>query len=162
MGISSKKWGFGWVVLSLLTLGLLVGCGTALQETKTTDGAAAATPQVSGKTGLPNARYYDFEDIQIPNELSLIPDKSKIFQTPTMTAGVLSLDGNVEVNSLTTFFKAAMAKDNWQLKGSFKLPPKWIQLFEKKNKRAIITVEESTFSTRVEVWAVPVSDGGGK
>ena len=56
---------------------------------KEEEGTAATTPQVSQRSDLPNARYYDFEDIQIPNELSMNADKSKIFQTPNMTAGVL-------------------------------------------------------------------------
>ena len=62
--------------------------------------------QASKKVDLPNARYYDFDDIQIPNELSKNADKSKIFQTTNMTAGVLVFEGNVEVDSLITFFKA--------------------------------------------------------
>jgi hypothetical protein len=134
----------------------LAGCGTALQETKT-EVPQGTAPKPSAKTGMPNARYYDFEDVQIPNELSLNADRSKIFQTPNVTAGVISLDGNVEINSLIAFFRGAMAKDNWQMKGSFKLPPKYALLFEKKNKRAIVTIEESTFSTKVDIWMIPVS-----
>ncbi|MCU0578301.1 MAG: hypothetical protein MUF69_02015 [Desulfobacterota bacterium] len=89
-------------------------------------------------------------------------DKSKIFQTTSMTAGVLSLDGNVEVNSLIAFFKASMAKDNWVMKGNFKLPPKSVLLFEKKGKNSIILIDEGTFSTKVEVWSIPQAEGVGK
>ena len=120
---------------------------------------ATSSPQVSKKTDLPNARYYDFDDIQIPNELSLNADKSKIFQTPNMTAGVLALEGNVEVKSLVDFFKGSMARENWQMKGNFQLPPKAVLLFEKKNKRSIIMIEDRTFSTGVDVWAIPVANG---
>ena len=152
---------FGLAVVGLTLAGFLVGCGTALQETKK-EGPATTTPQVSSKAGLPNARYYDFEDIQIPNELSMNTDKSKIFQSPSMTAGVLSLDGNVEVNSLIAFFKGSMARDNWAMKGNFKLPPKSVLLFEKKGKSSIILIDEGTFNTKVEVWAIPSTDSAGK
>ena len=86
-------------------------------------------------------------------------DKSKIFQTANMTAGVLVFEGNVEVDSLIAFFKGSMARDNWQMKGFFRLPPKSALLFEKKNKRSIIMIEDSTFSTRVDVWTIPVTNG---
>jgi hypothetical protein len=45
------------------------------------------------------------------------------------------------------------------MKGNFKLPPKSVLLFEKKNKRSIIMIEDGTFSTRVDVWAIPVANG---
>src|SRR5512141_2833952 len=106
----AKKGFFGFVVICLTLIGFLTGCGSALQETKKEE-PAVTSPKVSSKPGIPNARYYDLEDIQIPNELAMNADKSKIFQTTNMTAGVLSLDGNVEVNSLIAFFKASMAKD---------------------------------------------------
>jgi hypothetical protein len=148
----------GQVVLVLTVIAFFTGCGSALQETKKEE-PAVSSPQVSKKTDLPNARYYDFDDIQIPNELSVNADKSKIFQTPNMTAGVLVLEGNVEVKSLVDFFKGSMARDNWQMRGNFQLPPKSVLLFEKKNKRGIIMIEDSTFKTRVDVWAIPVANG---
>lgn len=155
----SGKGFWGLAVLGLTLIVFLSGCGSVLQEQKKETSGATATPQVSKKTDLPNARYYDFDDIQIPNELSLNADKSKLFQTPNMTAGVLVLEGNVEVKSLVEFFKGGMARDNWQMKGNFQLPPKSVLLFEKKNKRSIIMIEDGTFNTRVDVWAIPVANG---
>jgi hypothetical protein len=158
MKICSNRSFLGLAVLGLTFITFLSGCGSVLQEKKKED-PAVVSPQVSKKTDLPNARYYDFDDIQIPNELSMKADKSKIFQTPNMTAGVLVLNGNVEVKSLIEFFKGSMARDNWQMKGNLKLPPKSVMLFEKKNKRSIIMIEDNTFSTRVDVWSIPVSNG---
>ena len=146
------------VLLGLTLIAFLSGCGSTLQEQKKEE-LAVTSPQGSKKADLPNARYYDFDDIQIPNELTKNADKSKIFQTTNMTAGVLVFDGNVEIDSLITFFKGSMARDNWQMKGFFRLPPKAALLFEKKNKRSIIMIEDSTFSTRVDVWTVPVTNG---
>ena len=158
MKIFSGRSFLGISVLGLTFIAFLSGCGSVLQEQKKEE-PAVVSPQVSKKSDLPNARYFDFDDIQIPNELSLNADKSKIFQTPNMTAGVLVLEGNVEVKSLIEFFKGSMARDNWQMKGNFKLPPKSVLLFEKKNKRSIIMIEDGTFSTRVDVWAIPVANG---
>lgn len=158
MKIFSGKGLLRLVVLGLTLIAFLSGCGSVLQEQKKEEPAVTA-PQLSKKTDLPNARYFDFDDIQIPNELSPNASKSKIFQTPNMTAGLLVLSGNVEVKSLVEFFKSSMARDNWQMKGNFKLPPKSVLLFEKKNKRSIIMIEDNTFSTQVDVWAIPVANG---
>ena len=158
MNLFSGKGVLGVVLLGLTLMAFLSGCGSVLQEQKKEEVGGTA-PQASKKADPPNARYYDFDDIQIPNELTKNADKSKIFQTTNLTAGVLVFDGNVEVDSLITFFKATMAKDNWQMKGFFRLPPKAALLFEKKNKRSIIMIEDGTFSTRVDVWTIPVTNG---
>ncbi len=158
MRIFSGRGYVGLAVLGLTLIAFLSGCGSVLQEQKK-EGATVTAPQVSKKADLPNARYYDFDDIQIPNELSMNADKSKIFQTPNMTAGLLVLNGNVDVKSLVDFFKGSMARDNWQMKGNFQLPPKSVLLFEKKNKRCVIMIEDNTFSTRVDVWSIPVASG---
>jgi hypothetical protein len=158
MKIFSGRSFLGISVLGLTFIAFLSGCGSVLQEQKKEEVAGTA-PQASKKTDLPNARYYDFDDIPIPNELSPNVDKSKIFQTTNMTAGVLVFEGNVVVDSLIAFFKSSMARDNWQMKGFFRLPPKAALLFEKKNKRSIIMIEDGTFSTRVDVWTIPVTNG---
>jgi hypothetical protein len=158
MNLFSGKGVFGVVFMGLTLIAFLSGCGSVLQEQKKEEVAVSGS-QGSKTVDPPNARYYDFDDIQIPNELTKNADKSKIFQTANLTAGVLVFEGNVEVDSLITFFKATMAKDNWQMKGFFRLPPKSAILFEKKNKRSIIMIEDATFSTRVDVWTIPVTNG---
>jgi hypothetical protein len=158
MGI---KW-LGLLFFSLGILGLMVGCGSVLQEQKKESESVATTstaaPAIT-RADRPNARYYDFEDVKIPNELTLNTSKSRVFQTPAIAAGVLVFDGYVESNSLVTFFKESMAKDNWQFKAMFKLPPKTHLLFEKKNKRSLINIEDGWTSTRVDVWVMPTQDG---
>jgi hypothetical protein len=154
-----KVW--GWVMVCFGLLGLMLGCGSVLQEQKKESSTGMTTPQPQGakKLDRPDARYYDFEDIQIPNELKLDTKNSRVFQSPNLIAGVLVLDGYVEVKSLNNFFKDAMAKDNWQAKGNFKLPPKTVLLFEKKNKRSVFFIEETMFNTHVEIWMIPTQDG---
>jgi hypothetical protein len=150
----------GWMVVCFGLMGLMLGCGSVLTEQKKESSTAmtVSQPQAGKKLDRPDARYYDFEDIQIPNELKLDTKKSQVFQSPNLIAGVLALDGYVEVKSLNNFFKDAMARDNWQAKGNFKLPPKTVLLFEKKNKRSVFFIEESMFNTHVEIWMIPTLD----
>jgi hypothetical protein len=148
--------------VSIGILGLLLGCGSVLQDQKKESSSAQTSqtpPPVSKKQDRAMGRYYDFDDIQIPNELKLDNKKSNVFQSPNLVAGLLAFDGYVEVKSLVNFFKDTMARDNWQSRAYFTLPPKTVLLFEKKNKRAIIFIEENTFNTRVETWMIPTNDG---
>jgi hypothetical protein len=151
-----------FLICGLGIIGLVLGCGSVLQESKKESEPVTATPGAAPpikKADRPNARYYDFEDAKIPNELTLDTGKSRVFQTPAMAAGVLVFTGNVEPNSLVTFFKESMAKDNWQFKAMFKLPPKTHLLFEKKNKRSLINIEDGWYETTVEVWVLPTQNG---
>ena len=154
-----KVW--GWAIVCMGVLGLMLGCGSVLKEQKkeSSTGMITSQPQSAKKLERPDAKYYDFEDIQIPNELKLDTKSSKVFQSPNLMAGVLVFDGFVEVKSLNNFFKDAMVKDNWQAKGNFKLPPKTVLLFEKKNKRSVFFIEENMFNTHIEIWVIPTQDG---
>jgi hypothetical protein len=152
----------GLMIAGLGLLGFLLGCGSVLQEQKKESSStptAPAAPPVGKKLDRPEGRYYDFEDIQIPIELKMDTKNSKVFQSPNLVAGILVLDGYVEVKSLVDFFKDSMARDNWQLKGNFRLPPKTVLLFEKKNKRAVLFIEESVFNTHLEIWLIPTQEG---
>jgi hypothetical protein len=151
--------GFGLMLVGIGLMSLMLGCGSVLQEQKKESSSTPVAPPVGKKIDRPEGRYYDFEDIQIPNELKLDSKNSKIFQSPNLVAGVLVFDGYVEVKSLTNFFKDSMSRDNWQIRGNFKLPPKTVVLFEKKNKRALFFIEETVFNTHVEVWLIPTQDG---
>jgi hypothetical protein len=151
---------FRVMLVGLGLMGFLLGCGSVLQEQKKESvPMASPAPKIGKKVGRPEGRYYDFDDIQIPNELKLDVGNSRVFQSPTVSAGVLVFNGYVEVKSLIDFFKDSMARDNWQLKGNFKLPPKTILLFEKKNKRSVFFIEENIINTRVEVWMIPTQEG---
>lgn len=159
--------GFNGFRLLLVGVGLLglvfsVGCGSVLQEQRKDSSAPPVAPPmapaVGKKVDRPEGRYYDFEDIQIPVELKLDTKNSKVFQSPNLVAGVLVLDGYVEVKSLVSYFKDSMARDNWVMKGNFKLPPKTVLLFEKKNKRTLCFIEETMFNTHVEIWLIPTQD----
>jgi hypothetical protein len=154
-----KIW--GWTLVCVGGLGLMLGCGSVLQEEKkeSSTGMVVTQPQSGKKLDRPDAKYYDFEDIQIPNELKLDSKKSRVFQSPNLMAGVLVLNGYVEVKSVNNFFKDAMLKDNWLSKGNFQLPPKTVLLFEKKNKRCVIFIEETMFNTQIEVWVIPTQEG---
>jgi hypothetical protein len=157
MAVIKGKWRLvGLFVLSTGLMGLLISCGSSVQEQKKEAAMAPSAPaNVSQRS---DGRYYEFDDVLIPNELKLDEKKSNVYQSQDFKAGVLQFDGYVEARSLMDFFMAAMAKDGWRLKANFKRPPQTVLLFEKKNKRSIFFIEDTTFNTHVEIWTIPTRD----
>jgi hypothetical protein len=161
MAIIKGNWRFvGLFVLTMGLMGLSVSCGSALQEQKkeTTLNPASQPAAPTKNLGQPDGRYYDFEDVKIPNELKLDEKKSNVYQSQDIKSGVLQFNGYVELRSLIDFFMIGMARDKWGLKANFKRPPQTILLFEKKNKRSIFFIEDAMFNTHIEIWTIPTRD----
>lgn len=146
--------GFNQFVLSVfgLSLALILFSGCA--------GFRSGSQQASGEKGVqqPESKnepiYYDFGDVLVPRQLTVDRKLSFVYRTPGFSAGVLSLKGRVEINSLLTFFHNNMAKDNWRLVSSFK-SMRTIMLFQKENRWCVINITEKDFYTYVEIWVSP-------
>ena len=141
-----------WVAISVMAvLGLMLGgCGS--KKIRKDAPASAGTIKDKGPTPL----YYDFGDVLVPSELEVNKSASFVFRTPGFSAGVLSLKGRVEINSLIDFFDSNMAKDNWRLVSSFK-SRRTIMLFHKENRWCVINITEEDFYTYAEIWVSPTT-----
>ncbi len=104
--------------------------------------------------GLAPPIYYDFGDVRLPEELTVDNKASFVYRTPGFSAGVLVLEGSVEIYSLITFFENSMTNDKWEFVSSFK-SPRTIMLFKKEDRRCVINITERKFSTLVEIWVAP-------
>lgn len=98
--------------------------------------------------------YYNFEDILIPGELKIDKKESFVFSSSGMSAGVLALNGGVEINSLIQFFEINMTKDNWKLISSFQ-SERTLMLFQKGMRWCVICIYDNPLRTHVEVWVAP-------
>jgi hypothetical protein len=85
-----------------------------------------------------------------------VSDGSFIYLTSGLAAGVMSLKGHVDMESLISFFQNNMAKDNWKMATFFK-SPKSIMLFRKETRWAIISITEGTYYTYAEIWVAPTA-----
>lgn len=141
--------------LALILLSLpffLASCGPAFNArsddsqplTKTQDVSSHETPD----------SYYDFDDILVPKDMKIVPGSSLLFETPEIKAGVLFFRGRVEPVSLFDFFLTNMPKDNWVLRSYFKYG-RYIIVFEKPEKDCIISINEKTLTTELEMWVTP-------
>jgi hypothetical protein len=145
-----KKLTLAVLIMMVLAFFLAVSGCTGL-ETKSSDPSSSASAK---KDEGPVPLYYDFGDVLVPSELKINKENSFVFQTPGLSAGVLSLKGRVESGSLIAFFENNMAKDAWKKVSSFK-SPRTILMFQKENRWCVINITDGDFTTSVEIWVAP-------
>ena len=136
---------------------LLGGCSGSSRKS----GQRSFFSRVMGKEAKSySPLYYEFDDVLVPGELKRDKKLTFIFQTPSITAGVLSLKGMVDMNSLIAFFENNMPKDHWKPVSSFSAP-RTIMLFQKESRWCVISISETDFITRAEIWVAPTTPASG-
>ena len=140
-------------VLILAAVLLCASACTMFQ--KSTVQGEAATPQKEAA----NVVFYTFPDIPVPKELTLRRERSFIYETPHVKAGVLVLTGNVDMASLETYFKVNMAKNGWRFVNSYKYGDVILN-FVKDDRASNIRATRDSFTTQVEIWVGPIDRSG--
>lgn len=104
-------------------------------------------------------KYYIFNDVLVPSELSYKPKKSFVYETPQFKAGVLTFSKWwMDSGSLIDFFTYHMEKDNWKLLNSFK-GKESILNFSKPDKACLIKIMEKWYgTTEVEIRVGPLGE----
>lgn len=148
-----KQWSEWGILVCAAFLALFLVAGCASTGSKTAGGEAGEEMEKG-----PAPTYYDFGDVLIPTELSVDKKSSFVFKATNFSAGVLSLKGRVESDSLIRFFTTNMAKDNWRQVASFK-SPRSVIMFQKDNRWCMINITDKSFSTYVEIWVAPTIGG---
>jgi len=148
-----KAW-LTWAMICICTA-LLLSTGCSVFKSK--------KAQSSGPTGsrvAPQAKnvYLDFGDVLLPRQLKVDRGDSFVFSSSGFTAGLLTLKGRVEVNSLITYFENKMPVDGWQLISAIKSSRSML-LFKKQARWCVISITEGNLSTHVKIWVAPTMDG---
>lgn len=105
-----------------------------------------------------NQTFYGFPDVPIPKEMNIVNDRSFVYETPTFKAGVIVLNGNVDVTSLENYFKINMSKNGWRYINSFRYKDVVLN-YVKDDKTANIKISRGAFLTELEVWVGPADRG---
>ncbi|MCF6289413.1 MAG: hypothetical protein L3J03_00190 [Desulfobacterales bacterium] len=99
----------------------------------------------------------DFQDIQVPAELTWDRENSMSIKTESFAGGTLKFDGRVEVNSLVDFFVNSMANNQWKLVGSVKYE-NILLAFTKPYKTCTISIFENKYSGKTSVYIYVTDD----
>ncbi|MCS7280291.1 MAG: hypothetical protein NZ583_01490 [Desulfobacterota bacterium] len=138
----------GLTIIGLIMGLILFGCAH-FEKAKVAEGEKKA------KEGPAlNQVFYNFPDIPIPKELELVSDRSFIYESPGIKAGVLVFRGNVDVDSLQNYFKINMSKNGWRFVNSFRFREIMLN-YAKDDKTCTIKISREGFTTDVEISVGP-------
>lgn len=143
-----------WGLIIVMTmLFVFSGCTNFRSKKAPSTGPTGSTASAQSKNV-----YLDFGDVMLPRQLKVDRKNSFVFTTAGFSAGVLSLTGRVEVNSLISYFENKMPTDGWQLISAIKASRSML-LYKKQTRWCVISIVEGQFSTRAEVWVAPTMEG---
>ena len=137
-------------IFTIAVVFLVGGCSSLSKK----DNKATAPASKTGTAVA--AKYYDFGDVLVPNELKVDKKSSFVYNTSGFSAGVLVLKGRIESSSLISFFETNMANDNWSIISSFK-SERTMLLFQKAHRWCVMSITDETFNTHVEIWVAPTA-----
>ncbi len=124
---------------------LCSGCATWKKMAGSSEEEASAP-----KSEPLNQAFHGFPDVPVPKELSLVENKSFVYETQTMRVGVLMFTGNVDLQSLEEYFKVNMGRNGWKFINSTKYRGISL-LFIKEDKTAQIKMNKGTFGSDIEI-----------
>ncbi len=146
-------------LMLVLVLGTVwVGCSTTVSERREepskTEGQETKAPPSKYQ-----ARYYHFDDILVPGEMSYDQGRSLIYEAYGYKAGVMIFTKWwLDMGSVVSFFLYHMEKDNWKLVNSF-MGKESILNFAKPNRTCTIRVYEKwTGMTEVKIAVGPLGE----
>jgi hypothetical protein len=135
-------------IVIVCCIGLLCISGCALMQKDVKEDS----PQ--SKQNTVNQTFYGFPDIPVPKELEFVRNRSFVYETPTLKAGVMVLSGNVDLQSLESYFKVNMIKNGWRFVNSFKFSDITLN-FTKEDRTCSIKMAKPAFNAEVEIWVGP-------
>jgi hypothetical protein len=130
-------------IMLLILAFAVAGCGALRKQ-------EPAQPQME----MLNQAFYGFPDVPVPKELEFVRDKSFIYETPGLKAGVLVFSGNVDMQSLADYFTANMTRNGWKAVNVFRHRDVLMN-YTKDGRTCQIRMTRSTFNTEVEIWVGP-------
>ena len=151
--MGNKTMGLGIKALLVLFLTAMLGV-SGCSVLKSKKGSSPTATTVAAQPAQAQTVYLDFGDVLLPKDLKVDNDDSFVFTTAGLTAGVLSLKGRVESNSLIAFFENRMPEDGWQMVSAIKAAHSML-LFKKQARWCVIGIEEGNMSTHAQIWVAP-------
>ncbi len=138
---------------------MLAGCATLTQDSFGSPAGGYSPTGVGGNVSSAGL-YYEFSDVLIPYDMRVDKNATFVTRAPNFAAGVLSVKGKIEINSLISYFVNSMAKDGWTLITSFK-SPRTVLLFHKESRWCVINIAERDFNTYADIAVMPGGSSGG-
>ncbi len=137
----------------IMAIGSIWACGLL----KPIDGSTGSQSTAPKRPHLATV-YHNFDDILVPKAMHINRKMTRLTETQTVTAGVISFEGNLDRKELIRFFKTNMPKDNWDSVDQLAGPRSLLQ-FEKQNRWCVLTITDGLtgYGSQLEIWVIPKS-----
>ena len=155
-----------YTMLALVAYLLLSGCASLNTQTQNPPSSPPTVSSSSTSSSIPGSHpttplaapapvFYDFKDVPVPPEFTLIQKESNVLQTSTFKSGVLVFKGKINYNSVADFYLSAMQKENWTLKASSRYSH-CIMVFEKPSKICVINIYPKAWYCYLKIYVLPI------
>lgn len=141
-------------IILFIIIGLLTVSGCSWFRKSSQD-----APQAQPKSETLNQAFYGFPDVPVPKELTYVSERSFVFETSNLKAGIMFFNGDVEMQSLENYFKIYLQKNGWRFVNSYRYKDVILN-FTKDDKTCNIKMTRATFNTEVEIWVGPADRPG--
>jgi hypothetical protein len=135
------------LLLTLLTftLSFILGCQTFTKKKK-------ASPNES----LVPAMTSRFNDVPVPTEFKFMPGDSYSFENSGVRVGVLSYQGQADIDQVLAFYKEQMPMFNWRLLNIIEYNQRILN-FDRDSESCIVTLMPKGNSVIISVYLGPKS-----
>ena len=147
---------FYLLVFPLLLLSFLNSCTVtnynASFDKLSDDTASDASQPAEEATSSPPQAQYQFTDLPVPIELSIVKDGTMLIHTPTYQGGIVSYKGNISSDTLEAFFIETLPSHGWQFQGSLHGKNIFLAFLKGEGAQCLIKISPESFYTLVEIW----------
>ncbi len=142
-------------VFPLLLLSFINACTVTSYNAsidKASDDAALDASQPAEQAASSTQAQYQFTDLPVPIELSIIKDSTMLIHTPTYQGGIVSYKGNISSDTLEAFFVETLPNHGWQFQGSLHGKNIFLAFSKGEGAQCLIKISQESFYTLVEIW----------
>lgn len=148
------------LIFLAFTLLALASCAVINKPAAGKSQPRAANPNsATAQAQAPVNMVEEFDDIPVPPELDRNDELSSVYEAPGVIVGVVVYEGFYKGGSIAKFFRSEMPKQEWQFLNAFSEGKRYTIAFLKANRSCMITIEESSLSTKVTIKVGPTSGG---
>ncbi|MBF0281236.1 MAG: hypothetical protein HQM07_01515 [Zetaproteobacteria bacterium] len=105
----------------------------------------------------PVAFLPEFDDIPVPAELRRDEDMSFVYETTGVSLGVVTYTGFYKPKGIAAFYRNEMPLNAWKFINAFTDSGRYYLSYVKDTRSCIITVEETTMSTKLVIKIGPTT-----
>ncbi|MGB3212614.1 MAG: hypothetical protein WBB19_18075 [Desulforhopalus sp.] len=123
----------------VLFVGLLAGCSGGMSGLM--GGSTSSVPPASDDLAPVTTMVESYGDIELPLEMTLLPEKSIAMRTDSFQGGIHSYSGRVQIGSLRDYVLVSMRNNKWKLVGEASYKNVMLA-FTKPNKTCMVVLSE--------------------